>query len=178
MAGDQQAWDELVRGHRPQLRTIAHSFRLNAADAEDAIQMTWLSLLQHVGKLRSHDQVGAWLNTTMRRCCLRIVQHRLWESLNDEALPATSDNAAAVVEMLTRAEWGRQLWNAVERLPGRQAQLVRALFDDQERSYQEIASAMSMPVGAIGPVRGRALRRLGKLLAESGISHENLRLPA
>jgi len=178
MAGDQRAWAELVRRHRPRLAAIAAGFRLSGADAEDAIQMTWLSLVQHVGSLRSPDQVGAWLSTTMRRCCLRVVQRRRWESLTDDAEPATSDNAGAVVEMLMRAERGRQLWNAVERLPERQAQLMRALFDDQERSYQEIASALSMPVGAIGPVRGRALRRLGQLLEESGTSRQDLRLSA
>jgi RNA polymerase sigma factor (sigma-70 family) len=177
LAGDQQAWNELVRRHRGRLRAIAAGFRLSGTDAEDAVQMTWLSLIQHVDTLRSHDQLGAWLNTTMRRCCLRILKRQRFEALIDDTVSVT-DNSAAVVETLAQAERGRLLWEAVERLPARQAKLVRALFTDEELSYHEIASALSMPVGAIGPVRGRALRRLGQLLAESGTSAEELRLSA
>jgi RNA polymerase sigma factor (sigma-70 family) len=177
-AGDQLAWNELVRRYRPRLRAIATGFRLSGADAEDAVQMTWLSLFQHVGTLRSHDQVGAWLTTTMRRCCLRIVKRRRWDTLVDDEVTVTVDNTADVVEALTRTERGRLLWEAVGRLPPRQAELVRALFADDERSYHEIASALSMPVGAIGPVRGRALRRLGELLAESGTATDELLLSA
>jgi RNA polymerase sigma factor (sigma-70 family) len=178
LAGDQRAWDELVRRHRGRLRAIAAGFRLSGADAEDAVQMTWLSLVQHVGTLRSNDQLGAWLNTTMRRCCLRILRRRRWETLVDDPMPVTADNTAEVVDALMRIERGRLLWEAVERLPARQAELLRALFAEEERSYHEIATALSMPVGAIGPVRGRALRRLSHLLAQSGTSAEELRLSA
>ncbi|HEY3006661.1 MAG TPA: sigma-70 family RNA polymerase sigma factor [Micromonosporaceae bacterium] len=178
VAGDQQAWDELVRRHRGRLMAIAAGFRLSGADADDAVQMTWLSLIQHVHTLRSHDRVGAWLSTTMRHSCLRILKRQRRETPFDSAESTAADASADMAEGLIRAERSRLLWQAVESLPARQARLVRALFADDERSYYEIASALSMPVGAIGPIRGRALRRLGQLLAESGTSPDELRLSA
>jgi RNA polymerase sigma factor (sigma-70 family) len=173
IAGDQRAWADLVREHRGRLRAIAAGFRLGRSDAEDAMQMTWLDLLRSIGTLHSPDRVGAWLSTTMRRNCLRILQRQRWEVLPGE-LPPVSDPAAGVEEPLLAGERAQVLWRAAARLPDRQAALLRALFADGERSYAEISSSLSMPVGAIGPVRQRALRRLAQLLQEAGTPPEDL----
>lgn len=177
VAGDQRAWAELVRQHSGRLRSIAAGFRLGHSDAEDAMQMTWLALLRNTGQLRSPDRVGAWLATSMRRNCLRILQRQQWETLPGH-LSAADDPGANVEELLLAAERDRLLREAFSRLPARQAALLRALFAGAEQSYQEIASALAMPVGAIGPSRQRALRRLARLLDEAGTPAEDLRRSA
>jgi RNA polymerase sigma factor (sigma-70 family) len=174
IAGDQRAWDDLVRQHTGRLRGIAAGFRLGSSDAEDAMQMTWLDLLRSVGRLRSPDRIGAWLSTTMRRNCLRILQRRKGETLPGDAMPAISDPTADIEGPLLATERARLLWQAAERLPARQAALLRALFTDEERSYAEISSSLAIPIGAIGPVRQRALRRLAQLLQEAGTPPEEL----
>jgi RNA polymerase sigma factor (sigma-70 family) len=178
VSGDQQAWEQLVRTYGGRLRSIAAGFRLNRSDAEDAMQMTWMGLVANVKKLRSHDRVGAWLATTMRRNCLAILQRHRRETLTDRMPTTVVDDAADVEKALLAAERAGLLWRTVGRLPQRQAHLMRALFADDERSYHEIASALSMPVGAIGPIRQRALRRLALLLNETGIAPEELRRAA
>ncbi len=65
------------------------------------------------------------------------------------------------------AERNEMLWRAVDRLPERQRQLILALSVTPSPSYKDVARALSMPIGSIGPVRGRALRTLRHLLAES-----------
>jgi RNA polymerase sigma factor (sigma-70 family) len=177
-AGDQRAWERLVQQHSGRLRAIAGSFRLNPSDAEDAMQATWTSLVTKMDTLRSHERAGAWLATTMRRNCLRILQGQRQETPVDSLPAYVVDDAAAVEQPLLTAELAELLWRTVSRLPKRQAHLVRALFTDEERSYHEIASALSMPVGAIGPVRQRALHRLAMLLDEIDIAPDDLRLSA
>jgi RNA polymerase sigma factor (sigma-70 family) len=177
-AGDQQAWDHLVRDYGGRLRAIAACFRLNRSDAEDAMQATWMSLVASVRKLRSHDRIGAWLATTMRRNCLAILRRRARETLTDSLPTSTADESANVEKAMLAAESTILLWATVGRLPLRQARLVRALFAGGERSYGELARALSMPVGAIGPTRQRALHRLAELLSESGVAADELRPPA
>jgi RNA polymerase sigma factor (sigma-70 family) len=174
-AGDQQAWEQLVREYRGRLRAIAAGFRLNRSDAEDAIQVTWMGLVANVRTLRSHDRVGAWLATTMRRNCLRILQRKRREMPTDRLPTTVADDSADVEMALLTAERERLLWQTVRRLPPRQAHLVHALFADDGQSYNEIASALSMPPGAIGPTRGRALRRLALLIGETGTGPRELR---
>jgi RNA polymerase sigma factor (sigma-70 family) len=174
-AGDQQAWDHLVREYGGRLRAIAAGFRLNRSDAEDAMQVTWMGLVANVRKLRSHDRIGAWLATTMRRNCLAIVNRRRRETLTDTLPTRTADETADVEKALITAESANLLWDAVGRLPPRQARLVRALFAAEERSYGEVACTLAMPVGAIGPTRQRALHRLAELLGEHGVAADELR---
>jgi RNA polymerase sigma factor (sigma-70 family) len=174
-AGDQQAWEQLVREYGGRLRAIAASFRLSRSDAEDATQITWMNLVANARTLRSHDRIGAWLATTMRRNCLRILQRNRREMPTDGLATTVADDSADVEMALLTAERKRLLWQTVGRLPPRQAHLVHALFADARQSYHEITSALSMPAGAIGPIRGRALRRLARLIGETGTGPGELR---
>src|SRR5215510_696834 len=74
--GSQIAWDELVRRFGGLLAAVARSHRLGPADAADIAQATWLKLYRHIGDLREPQRVAAWLATTARRECLRLVTSR------------------------------------------------------------------------------------------------------
>jgi DNA-directed RNA polymerase specialized sigma24 family protein len=45
--GDSAAWDEIVRRFQGLVRATVGTYRLNHADAADAIQITWLRLFEH-----------------------------------------------------------------------------------------------------------------------------------
>ena len=49
---------------------------------------------------------------------------------------------------------------AIDALPARQRELMLALLAEPEPSYAEVARALEMPIGSIGPTRARALARL------------------
>lgn len=49
-------------------------------------------------------------------------------------------------------------------LPGRERQLVELLLDPAQPTYAQISEQLGTPMGAIGPVRHRAIRRLRALL--------------
>jgi RNA polymerase sigma factor (sigma-70 family) len=177
-AGDQRAWTEIVRTYSARLRIIGVSYRLTAAETEDAMQMTWLGFIRNVGKIRSPDRLGGWLTTTMRRNCLRVVNARRSEQPVDLNGTQLADAVSGTENTVLVAERDRLLWDLVERLPPRQAGVVRALFADEKRSYHDVARDLSMPVGAIGPVRQRALNHLAALLAENDTSSQDLALSA
>ncbi|MGE5831149.1 MAG: RNA polymerase sigma factor [Micromonosporaceae bacterium] len=174
-AGDESAWADIVRQYSGLLRSIAAMFRLVGDDAQDAAQLTWLGLVQHVRDLRSPDRMPSWLATTMRRNCLRLVRQRSHEELRDDWPEwSVADTCSQVDSRMLLAERNQRLWQAVDQLPGRQRQLVRTLFAPTAPSYDEIAAKMSIAVGTIGPARQRALRRLATLVAETGWSREDL----
>jgi DNA-directed RNA polymerase specialized sigma24 family protein len=55
------------------------------------------------------------------------------------------------------------LWQAFAALPPSCQRLLRVLMADPPPSYQEAAAALGMPIGSIGPTRGRCLDRLRRL---------------
>ena len=51
-AGDQQAWAELVLRYESLVWARVRAFRLQEADALDAVQETWLRLAENIRRLR------------------------------------------------------------------------------------------------------------------------------
>ena len=66
-AGEHRAWERLVEHFSGLVWSIAGSYGLGRADAADVVQVTWLRLVEHLGRLKDPTRVGAWLVTTARR---------------------------------------------------------------------------------------------------------------
>jgi RNA polymerase sigma factor (sigma-70 family) len=164
--GDQAAWDALVERYTNLLWSVARGYRLERADAADAIQVAWLRLVEHLPRLRDPERVGAWLATTVRRECLQVIAARKRHGgpVDDEILTGLPDDAAPLDARLLTDERDRALWQVFRQMPDRCQRLLRVLMTDPPPSYQDVSETLSMPVGSIGPTRARCLERLRDLL--------------
>jgi RNA polymerase sigma factor (sigma-70 family) len=158
--GDVQAWDTIVRRYSPLLRRVARGYRLDAHDVDDVVQACWVSLLTSLGGLREPKAIGAWLVTTARRQSLRMHQRAVREVLAEAPVAERQPAPDSIEGELIRAEQRAMLRAAVERLPGRQRDLLLALIASPDRSYAEVSRGLGMPIGSIGPTRERGFRRL------------------
>ena len=159
-AGDEESWVALVRQFDKMMWAIARAHRLRDADAADVVQATWLKLLAHIGDLNDPARVGAWLATTARRECLRVLRDGQRQVLfGDDTPDLESADTPPEAELLVE-ERDSALWSSFARLRPNDQVLLRLLMADSPPSYQEISGAMEIPVGSIGPTRQRALDRL------------------
>jgi len=158
--GDDRAWERLHDRFAPMLRGIARSYRLSATDVDDVLQTTWLQLFNHIDRVREPAAVAGWLATTARRECLRMLQAPMRERLSDDPdLGEGSDLADPEGELMS-AELRIALGRALATLPERHRRLMTMLVAQPTMAYQELSTALSMPVGSIGPIRARSLARL------------------
>ena len=67
-------------------------------------------------------------------------------------------------------EQQRELWEAVDSLPARCQRLLRVVAFENRPDYAQLAVDLDMPVGSIGPTRGRCLAKLRVALMQSGAS--------
>jgi RNA polymerase sigma factor (sigma-70 family) len=171
--GDQVAWDALVSRYGGLVWSIARSHRLGPADAADVSQTVWLRLVEHLRSLRDPEHVGGWLATTTRHECLRVIRRAGRELPNDDAaveIPISPDESP---EWLVLSDESRRLvWLALTRLSQRCQTLLRALSAAPDASYAEIAAALDMPIGSIGPTRMRCLEHLRRQLVSDGAMSE------
>jgi RNA polymerase sigma factor (sigma-70 family) len=167
-AGDQAAWNGLVERYSGLVWSVARSHRLSSADASDVVQTSWLRLVEHLDRLQDPERVGAWLATTARREALRTLRHSGRQVPTDE-VPETATETPVGAALL-EAERDRALWQAFGGLSERCQALLRILVSDPPPSYDEIASALDMPIGSIGPTRARCLERLRGLAEGEGVS--------
>jgi RNA polymerase sigma factor (sigma-70 family) len=170
-AGEAQAWSQLINRYAVLIRSVCRSHRLGEADADDVAQLTWLRAVEHIGRLRDPDRFGAWVGTTARHECLRVLRGRKrFVPTADEVqnpLYATHVDEDEIERAEERRAAVRQALGA---LPPRQRTLLRLLHAEDAPSYEAIGSALGMPVGSIGPTRGRALERLRQELQHAPLS--------
>jgi RNA polymerase sigma factor (sigma-70 family) len=159
-AGDQTAMTRLVARYDRVLRGVARSYRLSSWDTDDVIQATWLQFIQHGRELREPAAVSGWLVTTARRQSLRVLQRHVREDLTDDPARGERSGHAEPEHEIIAAERQAVLHRALSELPERQRRLMRVLTAYPELSYEQVARQLSMPIGSIGPTRGRSLDRL------------------
>jgi RNA polymerase sigma factor (sigma-70 family) len=147
--------------------SITRDFKLVESDASDVVQTTWLRLVEHIGRLEHPERVGAWLATTARNECLRTIaaRRRLVLVGEEYGLEGIAGHEQPVDEALLAAERARSVREALQALPNHWQRLMELLMAEQP--YAVIADRLSLPVGSIGPTRGRCLDRLRVLLEAS-----------
>jgi RNA polymerase sigma factor (sigma-70 family) len=168
--GDQGAWNELVGEHTRLLWSVARSFRLDAADANDVVQTTWLRLLEHLDRIEDPTRLVGWLVTTARRESMRVLRRSGRERpVVEDTVLDRPDEAPPVDTGLLVRERDRALWQAFEQLNEKCRQLLRIAVTEPQ-AYDEISAALEMPIGSIGPTRRRCLTQLRGLLEGSGLT--------
>ena len=142
--------------------SVTRSHFLDHSDAVDVSQTVWLKLVEHLESIREPDRLGLWLVVTARNECLKLLKSRSRWSPTDideisRQVDATSD---APVDPLILDEETRRMARALELVPERCRGLLRMLASDPAPSYTEIAGALDIAIGTIGPRRRRCLENL------------------
>jgi RNA polymerase sigma factor (sigma-70 family) len=155
--GDRAAWDELVDGLSGLVWSVIRGHGLYGADAADVSQTVWLHFVEHLGRLREPERAPAWLATTARHECYRVLRKR-GRSISTADPPEVVDpDGGSHERRLVTAEDQQLLLAALERVPARCQALLRLMLADPPLSYDEISSILVMPKGSIGPTRMRCL---------------------
>lgn len=164
--GDHEAWERLVDQFARLIWSITMEFKLVESDAADVVQTTWLRLLEHIDRIQYPDRVGSWLAATARNECLRSLAARKRVVLghDDTDLDHAAAGAPEIDERLLADERDQVVRDALSALPRRWQRLLEMLMADPPVPYTEISDQLGLPIGSIGPTRGRCLAQLRVLL--------------
>jgi RNA polymerase sigma factor (sigma-70 family) len=163
--GEEHRMGELIALLTPILWHTVRAQRLDREAAEDVLQTTWLTLVRSAESIADPRAVLQWLLVTARREAWRVTRQsdRVEPQDFDSDVIATSPDLVAE-QVLRNVELGR-LWHHVQQLPERCRQLLRVIAFADRPDYAAVAEALGMPVGSIGPTRGRCLAKLRAPLA-------------
>jgi RNA polymerase sigma factor (sigma-70 family) len=169
--GERAAWDALVDRFGGLVWAIARGSGLRPSDAADVSQTVWLRLVEHLDRLVNPGRVGAWLATTTRRESIRLRARgdRQVPIGNPRLLDAEEERPRPVDHRLLLRERDDLLREAVAALPERGRTLLTLLVADPPLSYAVVSSMLEMPIGSIGPTRGRVLAQLRRNATRLGI---------
>ncbi|MEU1537613.1 RNA polymerase sigma factor SigM [Actinacidiphila glaucinigra] len=168
VAGDPNAFGELVRRHRDRLWAVALRTLGDREEAADAVQDALVSAFRSAHTFRGQSAVTTWLHRITVNACLdraRKAASRRTAAVTDEKqfeeLLEPHESAAAPAE---RGELHRELLRALATLPVEQrAALV--LVDMQGYPVAEAAALLDVPAGTVKSRCARGRARLLPLLS-------------
>jgi RNA polymerase sigma factor (sigma-70 family) len=163
--GDQDALGLIITELSPLLWQIARASGLSSRDAEDVLQTVWLRLVAHLDDIQDSTALTGWLVTTARREAWRVsAAGRRQLPADQELFAELPDEEPGSEEQVIMDEQRRALWVAIGQLSKRCQDLLRIVAFAPRPDYTAVAAALGMPVGSIGPTRGRCLAKLRVLL--------------
>lgn len=172
--GDADAWDLLVDRYQRLIYNIARHSGLDREQAADTMQRVFTILLERLDTIEQPAQIGAWMVITARREAWaarrreRAAQARTVADA-EGSLALLADDAILPEEQVERLEAQQRVRRAVAELDGRCRDLLTMLFlQPAPPAYSEVAAALGMREGAVGPTRARCLQKLRQLLEEEG----------
>jgi RNA polymerase sigma factor (sigma-70 family) len=108
-----------------------------------------------------------WLVVSTKREAWRVARNQSRFRPEDlESATSEANMAESIEETVLRDESDNRLWRHIERLPERCRTLLRVIAFADRPDYAELAKALGMPQGSIGPTRGRCLAKLRIALAQ------------
>jgi RNA polymerase sigma factor (sigma-70 family) len=165
-SGHPDALADLVRRYTPALWNVARQQGLDRASSEDVVQTAWLRLVRSPSSIRTPQALLSWLITLTRREAWRVAGQSRLEHVSDDVGALAAPEAAPTPEQdLIAREEETALWEAVHQLEPRCQELLRVVAFVHRPDYHAVARALGMPVGSVGPTRGRCLAKLRALLA-------------
>jgi len=122
------------------------------ADAEDLVQDTYLKAFRFAGSFERGTNLKAWLFTILHNTYRNRRRHGSRDpvEIDSEVVEAAADGGQvhSPEELLLRATIDTDLQAALDALPGHYREAVW-LRDVEELTYQEIATALDVPIGTV-----------------------------
>jgi RNA polymerase sigma factor (sigma-70 family) len=128
----------------------------NRAEAEDAVQQTFLSAYTSLLNGTEPRHPAAWLATIARNECRARVEDRMRQPLGDAEPESTLPDPVAAAA--ARADL-QALWQAIGELPRRQRKVL-LLREFSGLSYEELAQALAVSPPTVESLLFRARREL------------------
>ncbi len=166
------AWNDFVDRYLGLVYHVIHHtahLRSTPLRPEDVEDMAAEVLLQIVSgdyavlrQFRGNSSLATYLTVIARRICVHELARRYAAR---EVQPAEQDTLEKIEDEDVPRTPGLESLEEVEKLlgklPGREREVVR-LHYIEGRSYEEISTALNIPVNSIGPILSRARKKLRK----------------
>jgi RNA polymerase sigma-70 factor (ECF subfamily) len=174
-AGDDDAYEELVRTHGGRLLAVARRFLHTEDDARDALQDAFLNAFRSIDRFQGESRLSTWLHRIVVNACLMKLRtrRRKPEQSIDDLLPGWQEDghperpASAwrtdSLEALQRTELRALVLEKIRLLPDGYRNVLM-LRDIEDLDTEETAEAMGMSPGAVKTRLHRARQALRELL--------------
>ncbi len=159
-AGEDEAYQELLRVHGGRLLAVARRLMRNEEDARDCVQDAFLSAFRSLDRFEAKSRLGTWLHRILVNACLMRLRARKRKP-EESVDPQTPEfdqygfrsgpsemSPLSAEDLFEREEVREQLRKAIDDLPENH-RIVLLLRDIEELDTAETAEQLGMTQGAV-----------------------------
>ena len=163
--GEPRAFEDLVIRYQHAVYGVALRMLGTRAEAEDVAQEAFLRAYRAVAGFRGEAKLSTWLYAIASRLCLNRLASadRRRTRHGDDLLAGVADGAPDPVDTVDARERDAALHRAIAELSD-ERRMVVVLADLEGLSYEEIAEALTLPVGTVRSRLHRARMELRERL--------------
>jgi RNA polymerase sigma-70 factor (ECF subfamily) len=163
----EEAFERIVREYQDKIFRLAFSLMGDRAAAEDAAQDALVRIWKGLHGFRAESSLSTWIYSITRNACLTALgRGRLRTASLDDAGPRREAERRATAGWF--AAESPDAAALLDRLPAKYRQVV-TLFYMQEKSYDEVANMLGLPVGTVKTYLFRARKSLAEELASQPV---------
>ena len=174
LQGNQKAFRRIVERHHSTAYAVVRGVLGNSEEVDDVVQNVYVKIYRGLGSFRGDSRLSTWIYQIARNEAINVARKRRLEGppVEDVVLPAgESSNPEAAYG---RKELGEQMESAMMQLDDNYRMALELRYMG-ERSYEEIAEAMGLPVGTVKTYIYRGKVQLKKILTRRGLSANGYR---
>lgn len=176
LAGDESAWEDLVKAHTRRVYSICYRFTGKESEAQDLTQDVFLRVFRSVKSFRAgQGSFTVWLTRLTRNLLIdhyrRTKMERATDSIEDQ-LPVLEERTAIesrTDSVLAGREASEVLQSALAKLSPELRETV-ILRDIEEMEYREIAEALNVPEGTVKSRLNRGRAELARILRRQKVA--------
>ncbi len=176
LAGDESAWERLVKLHTRRVYGICYRFTNNDGEAQDLTQDVFLRIFKTLKSFRSGEgSFTVWMTRLTRNLLIdhyrRTKLERATDSIEDQltVLEERSAGTGKADGLLAGREASEILQAGLQRLSPELREAV-ILRDLEELEYKEIAAVLSVPEGTVKSRLNRGRAELARVLRKHKIA--------
>ena len=168
----EQALAAILRAFKRKVFGLARSYLNDREAAEDVAQEVFIKVWKALPRFDGRATVSTWIYTITRNTSLSALRaRRATASLSDPGVALEVEaREAPGAEPGTDVD-GAALRRLVNALPAKQRQVV-TLFYMEDRSHEEVADMLAMPVGTVKTLLHRARARLSAAVGQARENEE------
>lgn len=167
LAGNQAAYQELLQRHQKAIFAVVNKLVRNREEARDLVQETFMKAFGSLATYREEYQFSTWLHRIASNCAIDFIRKKKIEALSLDQPIQTKDSQVTLEvpdwSANPETEWVEKqrsltIQEAIDSLPQGYKEVI-LYRHKEEKSYQEIAAILGIPVGTVKAriFRGREL---------------------
>ena len=186
LAGDDQAFDELMQRYRQSVYNLVYRMIEDPQEAEDIVQETFIKAFNALATFNEEYAFSTWLFKIATNHCIDTLRKKKLRTFSLDTPIRTkegdvsrdyADESYSPERFTISSEHTNIILDAVDDLPEKYRTVIN-MRHREDRSYEEISQILKIPIGTVKARIFRARELLKKILKERGFVHHYRDRPA